>query len=71
MMTVSGSWRSIHQELVLFNAFKVYVLVNAAFDFEVPLSVLEERSCGDIELPVLVEEVLGGSRLSIMGARNE
>ena len=71
MVPVSGSRRCIHQQLVLLDVLKVHVLVHAALYFQMPLSVLEQRSVGGVELAILVEEVLRSPRLSIMGARHE
>lgn len=67
MVSIGRSWRSIHQQLGLINILEINVFINATLHFIlVTLSILEQRSLRDIKLPILVKEVLGCSRLSIL-----
>lgn len=67
MMTICRGWRSIHQQLRLFDILEVYVFIDATLNFIlVALSVLEKRSLRNVELAVFIKEVLGCSRLPIL-----
>lgn len=60
VMSVSRSWRRVHQKLGSLDIFEVHIFIYTTFRFGL-VNILKKRSLRDIELPVLIEEILSCS----------
>ena len=70
VMSIRRRWRRVHQKLRSLDTLEIYVFVYSALRLG-HMDVLEERSLRDVKGPILVEEILGSTRLSVVGTRDQ